>query len=114
MQLQVALDEILSNVIKYAWTDGEKHKLRVSINVRDDGVEVIILDDGKPFDPRSVAPPQPLEAGRRPRPGGLGIHMVKQLVDSYDYKRLDGHNQVTLKKRYVPEVPPRQGSIDEQ
>jgi anti-anti-sigma factor len=107
MQLQVALDEILSNVVKYAWPEGETHEVRVRINAQKDVVEVIIVDDGKAFDPRAQAPPKPPPAGRRPRPGGVGIHMVRQLVDSYDYARIEGRNQITLTKRFAPELPPR-------
>jgi anti-sigma regulatory factor (Ser/Thr protein kinase) len=109
MQLQVVLDEVLSNVIKYAWPEGGSHELRVRINVRDSTVEVLVTDDGRPFDPMVQPPPELLQPGRRPQPGGVGIHMIKQLVDGFEYARVDGYNQVTLSKRYSANPLPQHG-----
>ena len=105
MQLQVALDEILSNVIKYAWPDGGAHALHVSVKLAEDAMEVVVIDDGRPFEPRAQAPPEPPPLGRRPRPGGVGIHMVRQLVDDFNYARVDGHNRITVTKRYASDLP---------
>jgi len=102
MQLQVALDEILSNVIKYAWVDAGSHQFRVRIEPRESDIDIVITDDGLPFDPRAQPPPAPA-GGRRPRPGGVGIQMVRQLVDGFDYARIDDLNCVTLTKRSTPE-----------
>lgn len=100
MQLQVVLDEVLSNVVKYAWPEGGTHEFYVSINVESGEIEVTITDDGQLFNPLDQPPPVPPADGRRPLPGGVGIHMVRQLVDGIEYVRFDGHNQVTLTKRY--------------
>ena len=97
MQLQVALDEIASNVIKYGWPDGGNHELRVRITGQQDRIEV---DDGREFDPRQAPAPEPQPAGRR-QPGGLGIHLVKQLVDRLEYERVDGRNRTVVTKQYV-------------
>jgi len=109
MQLQVVLDEVLSNVIKYAWPDGGTHEFYVRINVRNGGIVITITDDGRPFNPLDQPPPTTPAGGGRPLPGGLGIHMVRQLVDSIEYVRFDGRNQVTLTKRYGLEPPSRPG-----
>jgi serine/threonine-protein kinase RsbW len=100
MQLQVALDEIASNVIKYGWPDGGNHKLCVRITGQQGRIEVQIVDDGREFDPRLAPPPEPQPAGRR-RPGGLGIHLVKQLVDRVEYERVGGRNRTVMTKQYV-------------
>jgi serine/threonine-protein kinase RsbW len=86
-------------VIKYAWPDGGAHEVRVRITVRVDGVEVEIVDDGTMFDPLLAPAPERLPTGRRPKPGGVGIHMVKQLVDECAYTRVNGHNHLKLTKR---------------
>jgi anti-sigma regulatory factor (Ser/Thr protein kinase) len=99
LQLQVVLDEMVSNVIKYAWPEGGVHEARVRITVRVDDIEVEIVDDGRMFDPLRAPAPERLPAGRRPKPGGVGIHMVRHLVDGYDYARIDGRNHLTLTKR---------------
>jgi len=101
LQLHVVLDEIVSNVIKYAWPEGGVHEARVRITVRVDSIEVEIVDDGKMFDPLRAPVPAQSPAGRRPRPGGVGIHMVRQLVDKCEYARIDGRNHLTLTKRCI-------------
>jgi len=100
MQLQVALDEIASNVIKYGWPDGGNHKLCVRITGQPGRIEVEVIDDGPEFDPRLAPLPEAAPAGKR-RPGGLGIHMVKQLVDRLEYERAGGRNRTIIIKRYT-------------
>jgi len=100
MQLQVALDEVASNVIKYGWPDGGNHELCVRITGQQDRIEVEIVDDGREFDPRLAPPSEPQPAGRR-QPGGLGIHLVKQLVDRLDYERVGGRNRTVMTKQYL-------------
>jgi anti-sigma regulatory factor (Ser/Thr protein kinase) len=101
MQLQVALDEILSNIIKYAWPERSAHEIRLRMSAHDGRIEILIVDDGAPFDPRDHESREPPPPGTRPQPGGVGIQMVKQLVDSFDYARIDGCNKVILIKRYA-------------
>jgi serine/threonine-protein kinase RsbW len=98
MQLQVALDEIVSNVIKYSWPDGGKHEVNVRITANAAGVSLDIFDDGQPFDPCGAPEPDVPLKGQRPRPGGLGIHMIKKLVDDLFYERTDGRNHTKLIK----------------
>jgi len=110
MQLQVALDEIASNVIKYGWPKGGNHKLWVRITGQQGRIEVEIVDDGREFDPRLAPPPEPQPAGRR-RPGGLGIQMVKQLVDRVEYERVGGHNRTVVTKRYARRGAPERTTL---
>jgi anti-sigma regulatory factor (Ser/Thr protein kinase) len=98
-QLQVTLDEIVSNIIKYAWPAGGAHELSVRMSAEADSVCIEVIDDGRPFDPRSVPAPHPNTTRRRARPGGLGIHMVRQLVDEIAYRRTDDRNHVLVTKR---------------
>jgi serine/threonine-protein kinase RsbW len=97
-QLQIALDEVVSNVIKYSWDDGGQHELLVRITVRPDGVDLEIFDDGREFDPLTAPPPNLAPGDRRPRPGGLGIPLIRKLVDHFTYERVDGRNHTTLSK----------------
>ena len=97
-QMQIALDEMVSNVIKYAWPDGGDHEIRVRITASTGQVAIEIADDGRPFNPLAAPePPQP-PPGRRPRPGGVGIHMLKQFMEKIEYARIDGQNRLTLTK----------------
>jgi len=98
-QLQVALDEVVSNVIKYSWDDGGQHEFLVRITVRPDRVDLEIFDDGREFDPVTALLPNHPAEGRQTRPGGLGIHFIKKLVDRFTYERIEGRNHTTLSKR---------------
>jgi serine/threonine-protein kinase RsbW len=97
-KLQVALDELASNVIKYGWPEGGDHEVRVRFAVRRDRVEIEIVDDGLAFDPRGA--PEPLPSSGSRRLGGLGLHIVRKLVDRIDYERLEGHNRTVVTKLY--------------
>jgi anti-sigma regulatory factor (Ser/Thr protein kinase) len=97
-QLQIALDEMVSNVIKYAWPEGGAHDIEVRITARDDGVEVEIIDDGRMFDPRDAPKRDKPLPGQRPQPGGVGVQMTKQLVDRIGYARTGNRNHTTLTK----------------
>jgi anti-sigma regulatory factor (Ser/Thr protein kinase) len=104
-QLVVGLDELVSNVIKYAWrddADGALHEIKIGIRAGAERIEVEIIDDGRAFDPGLAPSPKPPPSGRRPRPGGVGLHMVRQLVDDFHYERVDGRNRTVITKRYRP------------
>jgi anti-sigma regulatory factor (Ser/Thr protein kinase) len=70
----------------------------VRITVNATGVCLDIFDDGQPFDPRRAPEPSAPPEGQRPRPGGVGIHMIKKLVDDVTYERIDGRNHTSLTK----------------
>ena len=114
VQLQVALDEIVSNVIKYAWPEGGPHELTICLTAHSDAVEIEVVDDGQPFDPLSAPSPMPLSKGRRPRPGGVGIHMTRQLTDGIEYVRSNGENHIILTKRFDGGMPRSEGGLDGQ
>ncbi len=98
-QVNVALDEIISNVIRHGWKDSGEHQLQVRISRLEDELRVEVEDDAAPFNPLEVPAPditKPLE--ERPV-GGLGIHLVRQLMDGLEYRRLDGKNLLIMKKK---------------
>jgi anti-sigma regulatory factor (Ser/Thr protein kinase) len=94
--LRVALDEILSNIIDYAYADNAQHDITIHFEVRDGRLETVVEDDGIAFDPLSAPRPvldSPL-ASRRV--GGLGVHFVRNLMDEVKYERVGGRNRLTL------------------
>lgn len=96
---ETAIDEIMTNICRYAWHDEAQHAIDVEIMVRDDRIEATFTDDGVAFDPLAVAP-QGLDSELDEREaGGLGIHLVKALMDDLRYRRDGGLNRLTLVKR---------------
>jgi len=108
MQLQVALDEIVSNVVKYSWSDGANHEFLVRIIADTEAVTLEIIDNGVAFDPTSMPDLDALSADRRPRLGGRGIHMTRQLMDGFAYRRIDGRNHTILTKRCIAAAAPEE------
>jgi len=104
-ELLVAVDELLSNVVKYAWSeetevDPARRQIAVRIVSGPAQIEVEFVDAGRAFDPLATPAPQPRVAGRRPRPGGVGLQILKKLVDEIYYERIDGLNRTRMIKRY--------------
>lgn len=105
VQLQIALDEMASNVIKYAWPEGGDHEIHIRLAQEEGAVTMVIEDDGRPFDPLLADPPPVAKPGQPPKPGGLGIHFVKQMIDTVEFSRIGNRNRLTLIKRCVEGVP---------
>ena len=97
--LQLALEECATNVIMYAYPPEEKQTLLVTAELVEHDLVLTIEDGGLPFDPTQVAEADTtLSAEERPI-GGLGIFLVRQLMDTVAYQRVEGKNQLTLMKR---------------
>jgi anti-sigma regulatory factor (Ser/Thr protein kinase) len=102
-QLNLALDEALTNTIAYAWPAGGDHQMTLTLRVDEGAVVAEVSDDGVAFDPLKVPPPD-LTADLESRPiGGLGVHFVKTLMDEVAYRRVGDRNVLTLGKRFVAE-----------
>ena len=97
--INLILDELLTNTINYGYGDGKDHTIDIVIDHRGDLLTIALEDDGKPFDPLSIATPDldvPLEERRI---GGLGIHIVKTFMDDVRYERDGDRNRITMTKR---------------
>jgi serine/threonine-protein kinase RsbW len=94
--LNVSLDEILNNIISYGYDDTAHHDILVRLELGREKVEVVVEDDGKPFNPLMVAPP---DLRDRSREGGVGLHFVRNLTDDLKYARRDGINELRLMKK---------------
>jgi anti-sigma regulatory factor (Ser/Thr protein kinase) len=94
----VALDELLANLLTHGMAGVDDGALTFEVEPDKVRLTVTLVDDGPPFDPFSeAAPDTSLSVEDRPI-GGLGIHLVRMLMDEVSYERRDGHNVVTLKK----------------
>lgn len=97
--IQVALDEILTNILDYGYTDDEEHEIRIRFQVLGSVLEAVIEDDGMPFDPLASAAPDVSAPLHERHVGGLGLHFVKNLMDEVTYDRVGDRNRLVLKKR---------------
>jgi len=97
--MNLALEEIVTNVIEHGYEDNGEHSIIIRCSVQDGQVMAEVEDDGQPFNPLQSPDPdisKPLED----RPiGGLGIYLVRNVMDAFDYTYQEGKNQIRLKKR---------------
>lgn len=98
-QIQVAIEEILVNIVSYAQL-ADDDGIEVRCEVLSDPLRVILqfLDKGIPFDPLAKDDPDTSPDALMGREGGLGIFMVKQMMDEVSYAYEDGKNTLTIQK----------------
>ena len=97
--INVILDELINNIINYAYADAGVHQIAVSVRLDGDLATIVVEDDGRPFNPLDAAPPD-LDLPIEERPvGGLGIFLVRSIANSVEYSRVAGKNIMTATKR---------------
>ena len=98
--IRLAVEEAVVNVMDYAYPSGTEGDVTVDVSSNGRRVKVVISDTGTPFDPtKTDRADTTLSVEDRPV-GGLGILLVRQLMDSINYERINGKNILTLKKTY--------------
>jgi sigma-B regulation protein RsbU (phosphoserine phosphatase) len=98
-RMKIVFDELLNNIISYAYPDGGDHEIIVRVEMFGDRLTIVIIDDGIPFNPFGLEAPDTDLALEHREAGGLGIHVVHKLMDKVSYKRRIGRNTVTLLKK---------------
>jgi serine/threonine-protein kinase RsbW len=101
MQLNLVLEELVTNIMFHGHLDGQEHGIDLEFSRNDQVLSVVVTDDAPAFNlleqPDDSRVDQPLEERKI---GGLGIHFVKTVMDRVEYVRRDGKNVVTLTKKY--------------
>ena len=101
MSLNLALEEAVVNVMSYAYPEGTKGDVDIEVVKGPQYLDFIISDSGKPFNPTTKEDPDTnLSVEERPI-GGLGIHIIRQIMDSVHYERKENRNYLTLRKKFI-------------
>ena len=98
-ETNLALEEIVVNIISYGFEDEQDADIWVGLCLAQGELRAEVQDNGKAFNPLEMPPPdteQPLE---QRSVGGLGLHLVRTLMDEVVYQRQDNRNILTLKKK---------------
>lgn len=96
--LRLVLEELVVNVVNYAYGEGGDGPLDITVENRDDAIVITLTDQGVPFNPlEQEAPDTDLPPEERPI-GGLGIFLVREMMDNVSYRYEDGHNILTVGK----------------
>ncbi len=97
--ISMALDEIVTNIVSYGYDDSNEHTIEINIKLDGDYVTLEIIDDSRQFNPLKI-PEADTESDMDERAiGGLGLHLVKNLMDNIKYTYKNGKNCLTMKKK---------------
>ena len=101
LNLNLVLEELFSNIVFYGYEDENEHEIRVLLSFENKVITLQVEDDAREFNPLLVAHPVidgPIEEREI---GGLGIHLVRRIMDEITYEHQEGKNILTLRKKIV-------------
>jgi sigma-B regulation protein RsbU (phosphoserine phosphatase) len=98
-KVNIVFDELLNNIISYAYDDNNEHNIMIDLEFFGDRLSITITDDGIPFNPIEAKEPDTELSLEEREIGGLGIHLVCNLMDRVSYKRQTDKNVISLTKQ---------------
>ena len=97
--LNLVLEEAVSNVILYAYSKEVQKEINLLANISDNNLIFVLTDSGKEFDPTKVPDADVTLSAEEREIGGLGIFLIRQIMDTVEYQRIDGKNVLTMRKQ---------------
>ncbi len=98
--INLVLEEALSNVIFYGFEKGTSHEIKIGFEHTANQLAITITDEGKPFDPTQKEDPD-IELSAEDRPiGGLGIFLIRKIMDEVSYERVGQRNILRMIKKF--------------
>lgn len=97
--INLAVEEAVVNVMNYAYPEGTVGEVKIDASVTDGLLTLLISDSGTPFDPTVKKDPDINLPAEKRAIGGLGILLVRQIMDTVTYRYTDGKNILTLVKK---------------
>jgi anti-sigma regulatory factor (Ser/Thr protein kinase) len=102
---ELALEEIFMNVVMHGSPAGRAPRIELSLAMCEGSLTMMIEDDGPSFDPLSLAAPDVTASLEERHVGGLGVYLVRQMMDAVSYQRLGVRNQLKMTKRVREPTP---------
>ena len=99
-QISIAVDEIVSNVARYAYKEENTGEVIIEFDSDDKGVSITVCDNGIPYNPLEKDDPDVTLSAEERGIGGYGIFIVKKTMDNVSYENKDGSNVLTMRKNY--------------
>ena len=96
LKMNVVFDELLTNIISYAYQDNKEHDIKIKVELSADRLKVSMVDGGIPFNPLGVETPDMKLSLEDRKIGGLGIHLVRNMMDRVSYRRRIDKNVITV------------------
>lgn len=110
--LELSLEEILVNIVSYAYEDDTGHDIHFAVEVENDTIAMTFVDDGLPFNPLALKTGDPVPPLTERGPGGLGINMVRHMRDIMEYQRKDDSNILRIWFQRNTRFPDRPDAAD--
>ncbi|MEE9216535.1 MAG: ATP-binding protein, partial [Anaerolineales bacterium] len=98
-KVQVVFEDLLANIIFYAYDDEAEHEIEISMNSNGEQLKITVVDDGLPFNPLEAEKPDTTLDLQDREIGGLGIYLVLNLMEEVTYERRGERNVITLTKK---------------
>jgi serine/threonine-protein kinase RsbW len=98
-EMNLALDELFTNIISYGFSDQKEHTIKINITIEGDQLHMRIEDDGVPFNPLESKTPDFQCGIEECKIGGLGIHLIKKMMDDVQYQRVSDKNILLLRRK---------------
>jgi serine/threonine-protein kinase RsbW len=98
LRINICLDELFTNIVSYGFGDNLEHIVKFTLNGDSQFVIINIEDDGIPFNPLEKIDSDFPENVECAKIGGLGILIIRKLMDNVSYERRQGKNMLTMKK----------------
>jgi len=103
--ISLALDELITNIVTYGHQDQEEHSIEIHISLKRGQLTLIVEDDGTPFNPLDTDSPDTRSSLEQRPIGGLGIHLVRNVMDEVVYNYRSQKNRLVLTKKIETEEP---------
>ena len=98
MTLTLAIEEAVANIMKYAYPEGEVGSIEINATINEGSLSFTIKDSGTPFDPTQVKKADITLSAEDREIGGLGIHLIRNIMDTVEYHHTSNQNILTLTK----------------
>ncbi len=99
--LNLVLEEAVSNVILYAYPKEELQEISLAASMLDNNLVFVLTDSGKEFDPTKAPDADVTLSAEERNIGGLGIFLIRQIMNKVEYQRINGKNLLTLSKELI-------------
>lgn len=99
---RLAVEELVTNTVKYGYGDGKEHRILIRARPDDQVFRIVLEDDGHEFNPILAPEPDPNLPLQERRPGGWGLSLVRRLVAGLEYERRGGRNVVRVTVQRSP------------
>jgi anti-sigma regulatory factor (Ser/Thr protein kinase) len=96
--VNLALDEVITNIVLHAYPDAQEHEILTRLRLEGPELVVEVEDDGRAFDPLEVPAVDPAARAEAGTVGGLGVHIVRMVMDDLTYRRAGDRNVLTMRK----------------